>query len=89
MTILDALPIGAGVGLAGLVGLWCAGRIAMLLPRAWELRGHLTLYDADGAVRAAAASRWGHLASGGRLHQITRHMLGLFHGRAGARLLAL
>lgn len=28
----------------------------------------------------------GHLASGGRLHQITRHMLGLFHGRAGARL---
>jgi tRNA-dihydrouridine synthase A len=27
----------------------------------------------------------GHLASGGRLHQITRHMLGLFHGRPGAR----
>ena len=26
-----------------------------------------------------------HLAQGGRLHQITRHMLGLFHGRAGAR----
>lgn len=26
-----------------------------------------------------------HLADGGRLHQITRHMLGLFHGRAGAR----
>ena len=26
-----------------------------------------------------------HLASGGRLHQITRHMLGLFHGRPGAR----
>lgn len=26
-----------------------------------------------------------HLADGGRLHQFTRHMLGLFHGRAGAR----
>ncbi|MBI1218727.1 MAG: tRNA dihydrouridine(20/20a) synthase DusA [Rhodobacteraceae bacterium] len=27
-----------------------------------------------------------HLAQGGRLHQITRHMLGLFHGQPGARL---
>lgn len=27
-----------------------------------------------------------HLAAGGRLHQITRHMLGLFTGRPGARL---
>lgn len=27
-----------------------------------------------------------HLSAGGRLHQITRHMLGLFHGRPGARL---
>jgi len=26
-----------------------------------------------------------HLASGGRLHQVTRHMLGLFHGLPGAR----
>lgn len=26
-----------------------------------------------------------HLDQGGRLHQITRHMLGLFHGRPGAR----
>ncbi|MGB5870673.1 MAG: tRNA dihydrouridine(20/20a) synthase DusA, partial [Albidovulum sp.] len=26
-----------------------------------------------------------HLEQGGRLHQITRHMLGLFHGRPGAR----
>jgi tRNA-dihydrouridine synthase A len=26
-----------------------------------------------------------HLAKGGRLHQITRHMLGLFHARPGAR----
>lgn len=27
-----------------------------------------------------------HLDAGGRLHQITRHMLGLFHARPGARL---
>ncbi|MCC1494558.1 tRNA dihydrouridine(20/20a) synthase DusA [Cognatishimia sp. F0-27] len=27
-----------------------------------------------------------HLAGGGRLHQVTRHMLGLFAGRPGARL---
>ncbi|MEL7081268.1 MAG: tRNA-dihydrouridine synthase, partial [Pseudomonadota bacterium] len=26
-----------------------------------------------------------HLSSGGRLHQVTRHMLGLFAGRPGAR----
>ncbi|MEL6211655.1 MAG: tRNA-dihydrouridine synthase, partial [Pseudomonadota bacterium] len=27
----------------------------------------------------------GHLADGGRLHSVTRHMLGLFAGRPGAR----
>ena len=26
-----------------------------------------------------------HIQSGGRLHHITRHMIGLFQGRAGAR----
>ncbi|WP_370576432.1 tRNA dihydrouridine(20/20a) synthase DusA [Paracoccus sp. MC1854] len=26
-----------------------------------------------------------HIGAGGRMHQITRHMLGLFHGRPGAR----
>ena len=26
-----------------------------------------------------------HIAQGGRLHQVTRHMLGLFMGRPGAR----
>lgn len=26
-----------------------------------------------------------HLGRGGKLHQITRHMLGLFHARPGAR----
>ena len=38
--------------------------------------------EAAGAMRPRIAA---HLAQGGRLHQITRHMLGLFHGRPGAR----
>ena len=41
-----------------------------------------------GPVTTAEAMRpriEAHLMQGGRLHQITRHMLGLFHGRPGAR----
>ena len=38
--------------------------------------------EAAGAMRPRIAA---HLAQGGRLHQITRPMLGLFHGRPGAR----
>ena len=38
--------------------------------------------EAAEAMRPAIAD---HLDRGGRLHQITRHMLGLFHGRPGAR----
>ncbi|WP_083793886.1 tRNA dihydrouridine(20/20a) synthase DusA [Salipiger bermudensis] len=37
------------------------------------------------AVQAMLPYIGRHLASGGRLHQITRHMLGLFAGRPGAR----
>ncbi|MDF3854907.1 tRNA dihydrouridine(20/20a) synthase DusA [Paracoccus sp. P2] len=37
------------------------------------------------AARALRELVDAHLASGGRLHQATRHMLGLFHGRPGAR----
>ena len=43
----------------------------------------------DGPIAAAQALRpliVDHIAAGGRLHHYTRHMLGLFHGRAGARL---
>ncbi len=43
---------------------------------------------APGAVEVVDAMRpyiASHLATGGRLHQITRHMLGLFTGRPGAR----
>jgi tRNA-dihydrouridine synthase A len=41
--------------------------------------------DAVAVVDAMRPYIAGHLAQGGRLHQITRHMLGLFSGRAGAR----
>lgn len=42
----------------------------------------------DGPAQAAAAMRpyiAAHLERDGRLHQVTRHMLGLFHARPGAR----
>ena len=41
--------------------------------------------DAFGVVAAMRPYIAAHLAQGGRLHQVTRHMLGLFHGRPGAR----
>ena len=41
------------------------------------------VFEEAQAMRAHIAA---HLAAGGRLHQITRHMLGLFTGRPGARL---
>ncbi|MBL4918918.1 tRNA dihydrouridine(20/20a) synthase DusA [Szabonella alba] len=41
--------------------------------------------DAVAVVQAMRPHIAAHLADGGRLHQITRHMLGLFHGRPGAR----
>ena len=41
--------------------------------------------DAFAVVEAMRPYIARHLEQGGRLHQITRHMLGLFHGRPGAR----
>ncbi|MCZ4354078.1 tRNA dihydrouridine(20/20a) synthase DusA [Roseovarius aestuarii] len=40
---------------------------------------------AEGAARAMLEYIEAHLAAGGRLNQVTRHMLGLFAGRPGAR----
>jgi len=40
----------------------------------------------EAAVRAMLPYIESHLAGGGHLHQITRHMMGLFAGRPGARL---
>ncbi|WP_276310555.1 tRNA dihydrouridine(20/20a) synthase DusA [Paracoccus endophyticus] len=41
--------------------------------------------DPAEAARAMRDDLARHLSGGGRMHQITRHMLGLFHGRPGAR----
>jgi tRNA-dihydrouridine synthase A len=39
----------------------------------------------EGAVRAMLPYIEAHLGAGGKLHQVTRHMLGLFAGRPGTR----
>jgi tRNA-dihydrouridine synthase A len=61
--------------------------------RPWDILGRADAEiwgDAPGpdpwtAVAAMRPCIAAHLAGGGRLNQITRHMLGLFHGRPGAR----
>ncbi|MDB5660696.1 MAG: tRNA dihydrouridine(20/20a) synthase DusA [Cypionkella sp.] len=58
---------------------------ASVLVGADALWGADTGADAFGAVEAMRPYMLNHIAQGGRLHQITRHMLGLFTGRPGAR----
>ncbi|MBD3788520.1 MAG: tRNA dihydrouridine(20/20a) synthase DusA, partial [Sphingomonadales bacterium] len=50
-----------------------------------EIWGDGAPTDAMAVAEAMKPYIAAHLATGGRLHQITRHMLGLFHGRPGAR----
>ncbi|UXU74522.1 tRNA dihydrouridine(20/20a) synthase DusA [Paracoccus sp. SMMA_5] len=67
------------------------GRAAYHQP--WDILGDADLLWGDTppfddpleVARAMRPQIEAHLAQGGRLHQISRHMLGLFHGRAGAR----
>lgn len=42
--------------------------------------------DPAEAARAMREVIARHMEAGGRMHQVTRHMLGLFHGRPGARM---
>ena len=58
---------------------------ASVLVGADTLWGEASGVDAFGAVVAMQPYIAAHLAQGGKLHQITRHMLGLFTGRPGAR----
>lgn len=76
---------------AGLDGVMI-GRAAYHTP--WDVLGEAdrVIFDADppartpdAVVQAMLPYIEAHLAAGGRLHQITRHMLGLFTGRPGAR----
>ena len=57
-----------------------------ILGRADELWGEAPSFaDPLDAARALREVVDRHLSQGGRLHQFSRHMLGLFHGRPGAR----
>lgn len=58
---------------------------ASVLIGADTLWGETFAPDAFAVVQAMKPYIAGHLAQGGRLHLITRHMLGLFHGQPGAR----
>lgn len=67
------------------------GRAAYHAPGAILARADAEIFgrgqptDPVAAVRAMAPYIADHLASGGKLHQVTRHMLGLFSGQPGAR----
>jgi tRNA-dihydrouridine synthase A len=75
---------------AGLDGVMI-GRAAYHQP--WDILGEADRLWSDeppccgpeDAVDAMIPYIEGHLSEGGRLHQVTRHMLGLFAGRPGAR----
>ncbi|MEL7092064.1 MAG: tRNA dihydrouridine(20/20a) synthase DusA [Pseudomonadota bacterium] len=76
---------------AGLDGVMI-GRAAYNQPHALLAEVDQRIFGSDTApTRAEDAARAmlpyidAHLSAGGRLHQITRHMLGLFAGRPGAR----
>lgn len=58
---------------------------AAVLQGADSLWGEAFAPDTHSAIDAMRPYIAAHLASGGRLHQITRHMLGAFAGQAGAR----
>ncbi|MBN7786186.1 tRNA dihydrouridine(20/20a) synthase DusA [Ponticoccus gilvus] len=85
---LDAAEAFLADGLDGVM----IGRAAYHQP--WDILGRADSrlfgapdpFDSPGdVVRAMMPYIEDHLASGGRLHQITRHMMGLFAGRPGAR----
>lgn len=58
----------------------------VLLDADARIFGKETTRTAEGVVHKMLPYIDRHLSGGGRLHQITRHMLGLFQGRPGARM---
>ncbi len=75
---------------AGLDGVM-VGRAAYHAPAQILLEADRRIFGADHAITAHETVRQmlpyieAHLTAGGRLHSVTRHMLGLFLGRPGAR----
>lgn len=73
-------------GLAGvMIGRAAYHDPAHVLIGADTLWGEAFAPSAEAVVEAMRPYIAAHLAEGGRLHSITRHMLGLFHGQPGAR----
>ena len=86
ITSLDQAKTLLGQGLDGvMLGRAAYHDPASVLIGADALWGDGAGRDALQTIHAMRPYIAGHLANGGRLHQITRHMLGLFHGRPGAR----
>jgi tRNA-dihydrouridine synthase A len=88
VTSLDAAEALLASGLDGVM----VGRAAYHQPADILCAADRRIFGAPGpdstpedAVRAMLPYIEAHLAGGGRLHQVTRHMLGLFAGRPGAR----
>jgi tRNA-dihydrouridine synthase A len=86
---ITSLDQARGLLEAGLDGVMI-GRAAYHVPGSVLIGADALWGDGPGldAVAVVAAMKpyiADHLAAGGRLHQITRHMLGLFHGCPGAR----
>lgn len=88
ITTLDEALLHLEAGLDGVM----IGRAAYHNPSDVLLEADARIYGgghqttAEQAVRDMLPYIESHLHSGGRLHQVTRHMLGLFAGRPGARL---
>ncbi|MEJ6401551.1 tRNA dihydrouridine(20/20a) synthase DusA [Yoonia sp. 2307UL14-13] len=57
----------------------------VLLEADARIFGNPATITAEDVVHRMLPYTESHLSAGGRLHQITRHMLGLFHGKPGAR----
>lgn len=94
------LSVNGGVAtLDQAAGFLDAGLDGVMIGRAAYHDPSAILLDADQRIYGGGHSRTAqevvhlmlpyiaaHLAQGGRLHQVTRHMLGLFQGRPGARM---
>ncbi len=85
---LDAVEAHLAAGLDGVM----VGRAAYHDPAAILLDADRRIFGADNpaagraeAARAMIPHAARHVAAGGRVHQVTRHMLGLFSGCPGAR----
>ena len=86
ITTLDQVRAFLAAGLDGvMIGRAAYHDPASVLIGADALWGDDFAPDAISVANAMRPYIADHLASGGRLHQITRHMLGLFHGQPGAR----